>query len=121
VKLLNEGGIPLSESSVLILGVSYKPDVPDTRESPAYDIIESLREYGADISYHDPLVSDFSVGKKTYESQELTPELLSNHDCSVIVTDHSDIDTELVVNESSLVFDTRNATEGYNLDNVRKL
>jgi UDP-N-acetyl-D-glucosamine dehydrogenase len=122
VKLLNEEGVPLSESSILVLGVSYKPDVPDTRESPAYDIIEGLREYGAEISYHDPLVSEFSVGRQTYESQELTPELLSEHDCCVIVTNHSDIDIELVVRESPLVFDTRNATgDGKELSNVERL
>jgi len=122
VRLLNDKGIPLPDAEVLILGVSYKPDVPDTRESPAYDIIERLREFGAEISYHDPLVSEFFVGQTTYDSQELTPELLSEHDCSVIVTNHSDIDIELVVSESPLVFDTRNATgDGKELSNVERL
>lgn len=113
VKLLNKKGIPLSKSNILILGVSYKPDVPDTRESPAYDIIENLREYGAEISYHDPLVSSFAVGQTTYKSQKLTPDILAKHDCCVVVTNHSKIDFELVVNESPLILDTRNATDVY--------
>jgi len=122
VKLLNDDGVALSNSDVLILGVSYKPDVPDTRESPAYDIIEILRDFGAGISYHDPLVSEFSVGQTTYRSQELTPELLREHDCAVVVTNHSEMDIDLVVRESPLVFDTRNATEVHNgFDNVERL
>lgn len=122
VKLLNDEGVALSEADVLVLGVAYKPDVPDTRESPAYDIIEDLEEYGATISYHDPFVSEFSVERETYRSQDLTPELLTNQDLTVIVTNHSDIDTELVVEESPLVFDTRNATEAYaDRDHVERL
>lgn len=113
VRLLNDKGVPLPDADVLILGVSYKPDVPDTRESPAYDIIERLREFGANVSYHDPLVSEFAVGENVYRSKELTKSLLNDHDCTVIVTDHSDLDLEQVVNESPLVFDTRNATENY--------
>jgi len=122
VRLLNEEGVPLPDADVLILGVSYKPDVPDTRESPAYDIIERLRKFGAEVSYHDPLVSEFAVGETMYESRELTAELLRRHDCAVIVTDHSELDVELVVKESPLVFDTRNATEKHeDTENVRRL
>jgi len=117
VRLLNNKGIPLPDAEVLILGVSYKPDVPDTRESPAYDIIERLREFGADISYHDPLVSEFAVGERSYESRRLTSELLTEQDCVVLVTDHTMINTDLVVNEAPLVFDTRNVTEEYEEQN----
>jgi len=121
VRLLNDKGTPLPDANVLILGVSYKPDVPDTRESPAYDIIERLREFGAEISYHDPLVSEFAVGEEVYQSKELTTSLLNDQDCTVIVTDHSDLDLERAINEPSLVFDTRNATEGKNENNIERL
>jgi len=122
VRLLNDKEIAIPAAEVLILGVSYKPDVPDTRESPAYDIIERLREFGAKISYHDPLISEFAVGEKKYESRELTSELLSKHDCVVIVTPHTELDIKKIVNNSAILFDTRNATKGLDsYDHIERL
>ena len=120
-ELLNENHVAVPDAEVLVLGVAYKPDVSDTRESPAYDVMEGLRDRGAALTYHDPHVPVFGVGDKKYESHELTPELLSAHDCVVILTDHSEVDYEGVVENSSLIFDTRNATKGYDSDGVTRL
>ncbi len=95
----------LSGSKVLVLGVAYKTDVPDTRESPALKLIELLRTAGADVSYHDPHVPE--LPKHGLSSQPLEP---GAYDCVTIVTAHSDIDYERLVENAKLVVDLRNAT-----------
>src|SRR6059058_127156 len=103
---LNHGReLSVKGAKVLILGVSYKADVPDTRESPAIKLIELLRTAGAEVSYHDPFVPEL-------EEQELSSVALdpAEHDCVVIVTAHSSIDYEQVVEQAPLVVDLRNAT-----------
>jgi len=103
---LNHGReLSLKGAKVLILGVSYKADVPDTRESPAIKLIELLRNAGADIYYHDPYVP--KLPEAGLSSVPLEP---AAHDCVVIVTAHSSIDYERVVEEAPLVVDLRNAT-----------
>jgi UDP-N-acetyl-D-glucosamine dehydrogenase len=118
-KLLNDEGTALSESSILIVGVAYKPDVSDVRESPAYDVMGLLDEWDAAISYHDPYVPMFEVEGDRYESVELTASELEAHDCVIVVTDHGAINVDSIVEHGELVFDTRNATDGG--ENVRKL
>jgi UDP-N-acetyl-D-glucosamine dehydrogenase len=95
----------LSGSKVLVLGVSYKPDVPDTRESPALKLIELLRTAGAEVAYHDPHVAE--LPKHGLSSQPLEP---GAYDCVTIVTAHSAIDYEQLVEDAKLVVDFRNAT-----------
>jgi UDP-N-acetyl-D-glucosamine dehydrogenase len=95
----------LSGSKLLVLGVAYKTDVPDTRESPALKLIELLRTAGADVSYHDPHVPE--LPKHSLSSQPLEP---GAYDCVTIVTAHSDIDYERLVEDAKLVVDLRNAT-----------
>jgi UDP-N-acetyl-D-glucosamine dehydrogenase len=95
----------LSGSKVLLLGVSYKEDIGDTRESPALKLIELLRNAGADVSYHDPFVAELPEPGLT--SVELDP---AAHDCVVIVTAHSQIDYAGVVDKAHVVVDLRNAT-----------
>jgi UDP-N-acetyl-D-glucosamine dehydrogenase len=95
----------LSGSKVLVLGVSYKADVPDTRESPALKLIELLQTAGANVAYHDPHVSHLPT--HGLSSQALEP---SAYDCVTIVTAHSSIDYERLVEEANLVVDLRNAT-----------
>jgi UDP-N-acetyl-D-glucosamine dehydrogenase len=95
----------LSGSKVLVLGVSYKPDVPDTRESPALKLIELLRTAGAEVAYHDPHVAE--LPKHGLSSQPLEP---GGYDCVTIVTAHSAIDYEQLVEDAKLVVDFRNAT-----------
>jgi UDP-N-acetyl-D-glucosamine dehydrogenase len=95
----------LSGSKVLVLGVAYKADVSDTRESPALKLIELLRTAGADVSYHDPHVP--KLPKHGLSSQPLEP---AGYDCVTIVTAHSSIDYDRLVEDSTLVVDFRNAT-----------
>jgi UDP-N-acetyl-D-glucosamine dehydrogenase len=98
---------------VLVLGVAYKKDIDDLRESPSLTIIELLRKDGAEVSYHDPYFPTIGKGRK-YDLQMKCADLndLGQYDCVVIVTDHSDYDFARIVQESQLVVDTRNATRG---------
>lgn len=118
---LNDRGIAPSTAEVLVVGVTYKPDVSDTRESPAIDVVRNLSGWGADVDYHDPHVPTLTVGDRTYESVPLTDERLAAADCVVVVTDHSALDVEAIVRHSSLVFDTRNVTSGTRAPNVVRL
>jgi UDP-N-acetyl-D-glucosamine dehydrogenase len=103
---LNHGReLSLKGSKVLILGVAYKPNVRDTRESPALKLIELLRNAGAEVAYHDPFVPE--LAEQGLSSVALDP---AEHDCVVIVTAHSKIDYEQVVEQGQLVVDLRNAT-----------
>src|SRR5579863_9568584 len=103
----------LNGSRVMILGVAYKKDIDDLRESPALTIIELLQKEGAQVSYHDPYFPFIGKGRK-YDLQMKRTELtrLDQYDCVVIVTDHSDYDYRKIVREANLVVDTRNATKG---------
>ena len=98
---------------VLVLGVAYKKDIDDLRESPALTIIELLQKDGAQVSYHDPYFPVIGKGRK-YDLQMkcVTLDNLGQYDCVLIVTDHSDYDYPRIVQESALVVDTRNATKG---------
>ena len=98
---------------VLVLGVAYKRDIDDLRESPALTIIELLQKDGAQVSYHDPYFPFIGKGRK-YDLQMkcATLDNLGHYDCVLIVTDHSDYDYRRIVQESALVVDTRNATKG---------
>ena len=121
VELLNDRGIALSNADILVAGVAYKPDVSDTRESPAIDIINQLEGWNADVAYHDPHVPTLDVVGTEYESVELTRERLQAADCVVLVTDHSAFDIAEVIEHAPLVFDTRNATEGLGDDGIVRL
>lgn len=109
--LLNEDRLPVNGSHILILGAAYKPDVSDMRESPALDVIKLLRSKGGNVRYHDPHVPEIDLEGTTLKSVDLSDDALSSADIVVIVTDHSCIDYERVVNLSHRVFDTRNATK----------
>ncbi len=110
---LNSHKKSLNGSRVLILGVAYKKDIDDLRESPALTIIELLQKEGAAVSYHDPYFPFIGKGRK-YDLQMKRSELekLEDYDCIVIVTDHSDYDYKKIVSEAKLIVDTRNATKG---------
>lgn len=104
---LNDAGKPLKNSQVLVLGVAYKKDIDDVRESPALDIIELLREKGADVRYHDPHVASFTLDGMTCSSEPDLNEALDKADCIVIVTDHSAYDWPAIAYRAKLVVDTR--------------
>jgi len=110
----------LSGSKILVLGVAYKPDIADTRESPAIKLIALLEKAGADVAYHDPHVPSFVENGLTMHSSPLQP---AAYDCVVVVTNHSGIDYSALVDESVLVVDLRNATgaKGRRSDKVWKL
>lgn len=107
---LNEKGKPLRGSQVLILGVTYKADVGDLRESPALDLMHLLREKGAEVAYHDPYVPRLEVGGLAMAAVTLDREALQKADCVVIATAHNSYDWGWVMENSRLVVDTRNAT-----------
>src|SRR5205823_6731299 len=103
---LNEEGKALKGSRVLVLGVAYKKDVDDPRESPAFTILELLEKRGARVSYNDPHVPSLPAMRHHHihlDSQELTPAFLAAQDCMIIVTDHSAYDFQLVVDHAPLV------------------
>ncbi len=107
---LNSRKKSINGSNILIIGVAYKKDIGDTRESPAFKIISELLEWGANVSYYDPFVSEIRVGNKTFKSlSALSKESLNGADCTLILAAHSVIDYDFVLNNSHVVVDTRNA------------
>jgi UDP-N-acetyl-D-glucosamine dehydrogenase len=106
---LNGESKAIKGAGVLILGVAYKRDIDDIRESPALDIIRLLEAQGARVSYHDPHVPCFREDGKEYRSAALTPQAVAAADCVMIVTDHSLIDYGMIRATAQLVVDTRNA------------
>ena len=106
---LNSQGKAVKGASVLVLGVAYKRDIEDIRESPALDIIRLLEGQGATVTYFDPHVPRFREDGREFRSVELTPERVAAADCVMIVTDHSAVDYRMIKRKAKLVVDTRNA------------
>jgi UDP-N-acetyl-D-glucosamine dehydrogenase len=106
---LNGQGKAVRGASVLVLGVAYKRDIEDIRESPALDIIRLLEGQGARVTYFDPHVPRFSEDGQEFRSVELTPEVVAAADCVMIVTDHTAVDYRMIKHAARLVVDTRNA------------
>ncbi|MEO8449272.1 MAG: nucleotide sugar dehydrogenase [Gemmatimonadota bacterium] len=106
---LNQVGKAVRGSKILILGVAYKRDIEDLRESPALDIIKLLEGQGAKVEYHDPFVPEFSEDGHHHKSVPLTAASLKGADCVVLVTDHTGLDYDLIRANSPVVVDTRNA------------
>jgi UDP-N-acetyl-D-glucosamine dehydrogenase len=116
VSALNANGKPLKGSKILVLGVAYKRDTDDIRESPGVEIIDILKSKGSKVDYNDPHISSFS-GMRHYpelkmKSIQLSDRNLKKYDSAVIITDHSNYDYRQIVKNSKLVVDTRNATKG---------
>jgi UDP-N-acetyl-D-glucosamine dehydrogenase len=106
---LNGQGKAVRGASVLVLGVAYKRDIEDIRESPALDIIRLLEGQGAKVTYFDPHVPRFREDGQEFRSVELTPEVVGAADCVMIVTDHTAVDYRMIKRTAKLVVDTRNA------------
>jgi len=116
---LNQHKKALNGAHVLVLGVAYKRDIDDLRESPALTIIEELQRRGADVAYNDPYFPKVGRGRKYNLQMTCAPlENLGQYDCVLIVTDHTDYDYKKIVQEAKLVVDTRNATYGIKSDKV---
>jgi UDP-N-acetyl-D-glucosamine dehydrogenase len=121
--ILNEDRLAVNGARILLLGVAYKANVSDMRESPAIEIAELLAQKGALLDYHDPHVPEFAVGHHVLKSVQLTDEALAAADLVVVVTDHAAVDYARVLGNAQRVFDTRNATRGLSAhrEKVRKL
>ncbi len=112
---LNNHCKSLKGSRILVLGIAYKKDIDDDRESPGYAIMDKLIRKGAAVSYNDPWIPKLKPTRKYdfgMQSVDLTPEFIEQQDAVIIVTDHSDYDFEQIVSHSKIVVDTRNATAG---------
>jgi UDP-N-acetyl-D-glucosamine dehydrogenase len=109
---LNAQRKPVNGSRILVLGVAYKRDIDDVRESPALDVIRLLEEQGASVSFHDPFISKIIEDGHTVRGVELTAKMLQETDAVVIVTDHRSVDYQFVMDNASLIVDSRNITSG---------
>jgi UDP-N-acetyl-D-glucosamine dehydrogenase len=119
VEAMNQQGKALSGSRILVLGLAYKRDIDDLRESPALAIIELLQKQGAEVAYNDPYFPTVGRGRKYDLNMTSTPlDEIPGFDCIVIVTDHSSYDYAEIVANAQLVVDTRNATRGIDADNI---
>ncbi len=124
IDALNRRGKSIKEAEILILGVAYKKDVDDTRESPALKIIKILQEKGAQLSYHDPYVPVIQ-GLRQYsdlymQSIPLNEESIKTKDCLIIVTDHSCLDYNWIYDRSDLIVDTRNVLSNCQSEKIVK-
>jgi UDP-N-acetyl-D-glucosamine dehydrogenase len=108
---LNRFSKSIRGSKIMILGVAYKKNVSDCRESPALDVMRLLSEKGAILSYNDPWVPHLRLGRSTLKSVEASPAKIAEHDCVIILTDHSAYDIGAIVQAARLVIDTRNSTK----------
>jgi UDP-N-acetyl-D-glucosamine dehydrogenase len=118
---LNEVGKSIKGARILILGVAYKKDIGDIRESPVLEIIKLILEKGGEVVYNDPYVPEFDFLGKRWSSLEITDEVLQTSDCVLIHTDHSVYKWDYIAKKARLVLDTRNAVNGANLGKVYKL
>ena len=109
VSALNDRGKPAKGSTVLVVGIAYKKDIDDLRESPALDVIRLLERQGAKVQYHDPFIPELREDGKTLKSVPLTAETVRGADCVVIVTDHSKLDYAMLAKEARALVDTRHA------------
>jgi len=118
---LNADRKPVNGSEVLVLGVAYKRDIDDVRESPALDVIRLLEEQGATVHFHDPYIDCVREDGHVREGVDLTPERLVAADAVVIVTDHRAVDYQMVMDNASLIIDSRNVTAGLKKSKARVL
>jgi UDP-N-acetyl-D-glucosamine dehydrogenase len=116
---LSRAGKAVNGSRVLVLGVAYKKDIDDLRESPSLTIIELLQNRGAKVDYNDPYFAHIGRGRKyNLDMQSASLDEVGNYDCVLIVTDHSNYDYPTIVGEAQLVVDTRNATRGLSSEKI---
>ena len=116
---LNSFSKSVRDSNIFIIGVAYKPDIEDVRESSALKIIKKLLQKGAKISYHDPFVSNFEIESNKFKSIDLNSKNLASADVVVICTNHKDLDYQLIDSSSKLLVDLRNSSK--RSENIFKL
>lgn len=118
---LNGAAKPVNGSKILILGVAYKANVGDVRESPALDVIHLLESRGSTVCYHDPFVSDLDVSQVPAKRVELTAEVVREADCVIVITDHDGYDWSWIRKNAQLIVDTRNVIKGQPNDHIVRL
>jgi len=121
MELLNEEGKALRGSKVMLLGMAYKRDIDDLRESPALRVARLLADRGAVLSYHDPYIPEITEASLTLRGVPLTRETLSAQDLVIITTAHTKVDYKMIVDRAPLIFDTRNALSGYDNEKIHRL
>ncbi|WP_235439798.1 UDP binding domain-containing protein [Paenibacillus sp. DMB20] len=109
--ILNREGKPLKNSNILCIGMAYKKDINDLRESPAFEVFKLLQQKEAKVTYHDPHIPFFKNDDQTIYSVELTSKAIAEADLVVIITDHSSIDYPFITDNAALLYDTRNVTK----------
>jgi len=121
--ILNGFNKPLNKANILILGIAYKSDIDDYRESPALKVIENFQKQGSEVAFYDPYISSYKYKGNEYESVvELTVEVLKNADLVVVTTDHKKYNYNFIQENAKFIFDTRNATKNVkNKENIELL
>jgi UDP-N-acetyl-D-glucosamine dehydrogenase len=115
-RVLNRQGIAPSRANILVMGVTYKKDLADWRESPALEVIKSLLKEGTSVTYHDPFTPELEIGGTTLKSVSLTEEAIAQADLVIITTDHSSVDYARLINHAQSVLDTRGITRHLSCD-----
>ena len=118
---LNNVKKSLNGAKILVLGVAYKKDISDARETPTEHIISLLMKKHADVSYNDPYIPEYSVNGKTLKSVELNEKSLKNADAVIIATDHSAYDPEFIKKHAQIIIDTRNIIKSRDNENFYHL
>jgi UDP-N-acetyl-D-glucosamine dehydrogenase len=118
---LNDAGKPVNAANVLVLGVTYKADVGDIRESPSLRVMAHLHRRGARLRFHDPFIPSIALNGDVLERSELTHRAVSSADCVALLTPHATYDLEWIAEQAPLVFDARNAFGGRQPANVIRL
>ena len=122
--ILNRNKIAINGAKILLLGVAYKNDIDDYRESPAIRVMKELKKLGAEVSYYDPWVKSFKnmYGESGESIPKLTPELVAKQDLVVVTTAHKDVDYDMVQQNSKVVLDTKNVMKIVGIkDNIEVL
>jgi UDP-N-acetyl-D-glucosamine dehydrogenase len=120
--ILNRFNKPLNKANILILGIAYKSDIDDYRESPALKVIENFQKQGSEVTFYDPYITSYRYKGNEYEGVELTVEMLKNADLVVVTTAHKKYNYSFIQENSIFIFDTRNATKDVkNKDNIELL
>ncbi|MEI8175569.1 MAG: nucleotide sugar dehydrogenase [Candidatus Omnitrophota bacterium] len=120
-EILNRVKKPISGSRILLVGMSYKKDVNDTRESPAIEVVRLLEKEGAKVAYFDPYVPSIKIDGMAYKSAPWASKTFKDQDCVIVVTDHSSVDYEEILKNAKVVFDTRNVYKDISARNLERL
>lgn len=120
-QLLGKCGKLIKKSHILLIGMSYKKDIGDLRESPSLEVYDLLTRRGSDVSFYDPYVKSFKYKEGVIKRTSLDEELLKQVELVVILTDHSKMDYEFIIKNARVIYDTRNACAGYESENIIKL